>query len=723
MRIFTKSHEILLFLLLSSLPINLLGSIKDYIYPFSSPSYSNYGTLGLIQMPSARLQPEGSLAFSWSDNNPYQRGSLIAYPFDWAEISYQYTDINNALYSDSPLFSGNQSFKDKSFDAKFRLLQERGFFPSIAVGARDIAGTGVFSSEYIVASKMWNNIDITLGMGWGALAGNELSNPFTKLSSRFETRDFVDDSQGGEFNFNTFFSGKAGLFGGVEIYLPNAHGMRIKVEYDGTDYSEEGFTELNSFTFEEIREASSDLNLGIVYPFSNSLHFKLGYTKGNTLNFGFSYFGNFRKRNAIVPKDDPVTPVQNSEIVKKVTSKEKILLYKATLKYLSERDFFVQKVDSSENTLAVMYSQSKYENYALAAGRVTSILNDISPDHITNFKLVNTNGGISMHQIEVPRLAYNRLKDNKYTTLLSRVSEVKPVDKKAKYEFEPRSIFPAFFWKINPALRTQIGGPSGFFFGDIRLGAHAELLLKRNFSIVSSSSIGIIDNFGSLKNQPNSVLPHVRTDIVAYLKESRAFAIKNLQANYYMKPRKDFYLKLSGGLFEEMFGGIGFEALYRPFDNNFAIGAELWGVRKREFNQLFGFQDYNTVTGYVNYYYIEPISKVLFAVKGGKFLAKDSGFNIDLSRRFKSGLRMGAFFALTDVSKEEFGEGSFDKGFYFFLPIDTFFSKYSKGEAGFGLRPITRDGAAYLNHSHHLWGVTDQAQSNNIFRDWDSFYD
>jgi len=674
-------------------------------------------------MPSARFQPEASLAFSFSDNYPYKRGSLIAYPFDWAEISYQYTDINNALYSDSPLFSGDQTFKDKSFDAKFRLLKERGYFPSIAVGARDLAGTGVFSSEYIVVSKMLNNIDISLGLGWGALAGNELSNPFTKLSSRFETRDFEDDSQGGEFNFNTFFSGKAGLFGGIEIYLPNAHGMRVKVEYDGTDYSEEGFTELNSFTFEEIRKASSDFNVGIVYPFSNSLHLKLGYTKGNTLNFGFSYFANFRKRNAFIPKNDPVTPVQNSEIVKKVTSKEKILLYKATLKYLSERDFFVQKVDSSENTLAVMYSQSKYENYAMAAGRVTSILNDISPEHITNFKLVNTNGGISLHQIEVPRLAYNRLKDNKYTDLLSRVSEVKSVDDESKYEFEPKSIFPAFFWRINPALRSQIGGPSGFFFGDLRLGIHAEMLLKRNFSIVSSSSIGIFDNFDTLKNQPNSVLPHVRTDIVAYLKESRAFAIKNLQANYYMKPRKDLYLKLSGGLLEEMFGGIGFEALYRPFGNNFAIGTELWGVRKRGFNQLFGFQDYNTLTGYINYYYREPNSKVLLAVKGGKFLAKDSGFNIDLSRRFKSGLRMGAFFALTDVSKEEFGEGSFDKGFYFFLPIDTFFSKYSKGEVGFGLRPITRDGAAYLNHSHHLWGVTDQAQSNNILRDWDSFYD
>ncbi len=84
---------------------------------------------------------------------------------------------------------------------------------------------------------------------------------------------------------------------------------------------------------------------------------------------------------------------------------------------------------------------------------------------------------------------------------------------------------------------------------------------------------------------------------------------------------------------------------------------------------------------------------------------------------------MGAFFAVTDISKEEFGEGSFDKGFYFFLPIDTFFNFYTKGEVGFGLRPITRDGAAFLNHSHHLWGVTDQAQLCNITRDWDTFYD
>ena len=42
------------------------GAINDYIYPKSAyPSYSNYGTIGLIQMPNARLMPAGSLAIGF----------------------------------------------------------------------------------------------------------------------------------------------------------------------------------------------------------------------------------------------------------------------------------------------------------------------------------------------------------------------------------------------------------------------------------------------------------------------------------------------------------------------------------------------------------------------------------------------------------------------------------------------------------------------------------
>ena len=36
---------------------------------------------------------------------------------------------------------------------------------------------------------------------------------------------------------------------------------------------------------------------------------------------------------------------------------------------------------------------------------------------------------------------------------------------------------------------------------------------------------------------------------------------------------------------------------------------------------------------------------------------------------------------------------------------------------------MTRDGAAYLNTAMELWGVTEQAHYNNLFKDIDDFYD
>jgi len=193
--------------------------------------------------------------------------------------------------------------------------------------------------------------------------------------------------------------------------------------------------------------------------------------------------------------------------------------------------------------------------------------------------------------------------------------------------------------------------------------------------------------------------------------------------NYFQNPIKSIYTKISAGIFEPMFGGYGGEILYKPFNQNYGIGVELWKVHQRSFRQLLGFQKYNTLTGHINLYYKEPKTRVLVHVKGGRYLAEDSGFTLNLSRQFKSGLNMGVFFSLTDISKAEFGEGSFDKGFFFNLPIQVFFDQYSRGQSGFGLRPLTRDGAQALVHAQNLWSTTYQSNKDQLVYDWGDFYD
>ena len=251
---------------------------------------------------------------------------------------------------------------------------------------------------------------------------------------------------------------------------------------------------------------------------------------------------------------------------------------------------------------------------------------------VKKFEVINQNAGLNLSKITVNRDSFKKYEDENLYQLSVREMKFESAGyENQSYDFRPTGKYPANFFNIAPELRTQIGGPDGFFLGDLSLSLYSETKLSRSLAISGHGSIGLIDTFDDLKLTSDSVLPHVRTDIVKYLKESNDYNIKRLQIDYFMQLDKDIYAKLTGGILESMFAGIGGEILFRPFHRNFAIGAEAWRVKQREYNMLFRFLDYETTTGHVNFYYREPRSQILFTIRGGRFLAKDSGFNFDFS--------------------------------------------------------------------------------------------
>ena len=142
----------------------------------------------------------------------------------------------------------------------------------------------------------------------------------------------------------------------------------------------------------------------------------------------------------------------------------------------------------------------------------------------------------------------------------------------------------------------------------------------------------------------------------------------------------------------------------------FSLGFMLHKVKQRGFKQRFNFRDYETETGHFQFYYDWP-GDVTSQLLVGKYLAKDYGLTLDLSKNFHSGFVLGIFASKTNLSAEEFGEGSFDKGFYFAIPVDLFLPNYQTGKISFGLHPLTKDGAAVLNHHNSLYGMF--GSSNN----------
>lgn len=154
-------------------------ALLPYSLAHAEPRYTqnDFGGVGLLQTPTARMAPAGELSFNANRTDPNSRYSLSLQPLDWLEGTFRYTSISNRSYGPEAL-SGNQSNKDKAVDVKARLWQESHWLPEVALGFRDVGGTGLFSSEYFVANKRYKNLDFSLGIAWGYLGNRgDFRNP------------------------------------------------------------------------------------------------------------------------------------------------------------------------------------------------------------------------------------------------------------------------------------------------------------------------------------------------------------------------------------------------------------------------------------------------------------------------------------------------------------------------------------------------------------------
>lgn len=207
-------------------------SISDsFIYN----SYNNHGVVGLINMPSARFYDDGAFGINFYKGTPDQKITITSSPYDWMEASFFYTNIENKRYCESEVKAFcRQDYKDKGFNFKLR-VKEEGRFPAIAIGINDIAGTGLYSSEYIVSSYGINNLDMHIGLGWGSLNTNssDIKNPLSYISNNFNKRPITASSRGGQFEPSRYFSGeRASPFYGISYALNK--NILIKVEKDVT---------------------------------------------------------------------------------------------------------------------------------------------------------------------------------------------------------------------------------------------------------------------------------------------------------------------------------------------------------------------------------------------------------------------------------------------------------------------------------------------------------
>ena len=654
---------------------------------------NDWGMTGLIQTPTARMQSAGNASLNASRVYPYTRLTGSMQIMDWFELGVRWTSISNRLYGPAT-FSGNQAYKDKSVDFKLKLSDETRWLPQFSVGLIDLGGTGLFSSEYLVSSKRTGDLDWSLGLGWGYLGSRgSLGNPLSVLSPSLNTRP-VGGVTTGTVNGSAMFRGRTSLFGGVQYQTP-WDPLLLKLEYDGNNYQNEPLA--------NPQKQSSPFNVGVVYRYNPGVDLALNFERGNTLGMNFSFHGDLSKFS--MPKLSDPLPEPVSDVYPAVEPD-----WNQVARILEEKtSWHVLQISRAGSEVIVRFQNADAKNWNGYVDRIASVLHKYVPDkNILVFRIQSAEYGLGMHEFQIDRHAWVEGK-TAYIPLQHRKSAIyeraayKGFDYPRVDKLIDRSA-DRFSANAGLYLDHSFGGPEGMLY-KAGIGGRANYNFRDDTWWTGTLQYGLLNNYNKfVYPASNSTLPRVRTQVERYVNNTMTMPV--FQFTHVGKLDSDNFYSVYGGMLESMYGGVGGEWLYRPWQSPLAFGVDINAVQQRGFAQDFTFQPYKTVTGHASLYWDTGFEDVNATLHAGKYLAGDTGVTLDLSREFKNGLKMGAYATKTNVSAAQFGEGSFDKGVYVNIPFDALLTRSSTNMASIFWHPLLRDGGAMLNREFPLFDLT-----------------
>ena len=437
----TNFGKILTFFVFSNLIIS-----DSYEYN----SYNNHGVVGLINTPTARFFNNSVHGITFYDGYPPQKITLTSSPYDWLEASFFYTNIQDKPYPGYEY----QDYKDKGFNFKLR-IKEEGDFPALAIGINDIAGTGFFSSEYIVSSYGIGNFDFHYGLGWGTLNGSKSSfkNPLSYIYDGFKNRPTEYEDMGGQFQPSRYFSGaKVSPFYGI-TYVHNPK-IVIKFEKDTTLTPGEVGYEL----------PKSDYSYGLEYLINDNFSLGISFERGNSFSFKFNY------------KNNPFKSTKNYEYKKpKVTKND--TKYSKLRKNLENNGIGVNKIVESANYVGIELTQFIHPDIG--------IVEDI-------IKTATADAGID-----------KQIKKDVKVANLTVISEFEDNFDNGSQIMYQKKEFTGLNSSTNIKFRPFLASREEFFKGAILIENDSELILKDKFLFNLNLKYSLANNFDDFVYPPD----------------------------------------------------------------------------------------------------------------------------------------------------------------------------------------------------------------------------
>ncbi|PAU98121.1 YjbH domain-containing protein [Paracoccus salipaludis] len=698
---------------------------------------NRYGLPGAIDTPSAEMTPDATL------------GAVLGYSAlgNTAGLSFQILPRVTGVLRYGKFDSTEEErgyVRDRSFDIRVSLLDESpdGWRPAVAVGLQDAIGTGFYASEYVVATKTLSpRLRVSAGLGWGRLASSG------GIGSLIDDRGAPDDEEGGTLNTDQWFRGEAAPF--LNIQWKATDKLTLLAEYSGDDYAcETGDADScpRDVWLSDEEPLSTNINVGLSYQAGQN--YQIGaYVLGGK-HFGIQASMTLNPRQAPFPSglEKGPAPVRLRPAVaadpdgwsgawaQDPTAQPAI--QQALGDALRKEGQVLESMVLTANRAEVRIRNNRYVQQAEAVGRTARLMTRALPPSVETLVVTSVEGGMPVSSVTMRRSDVERLENTEVGQIAS-VAALTDADPRPAGLVRSPDVTPRFQWGLRPYLSTGLFDPDEPFRFEVGAAATASyellpgLTLKgtvrqRLFGNAEQDAPGdfTVDEYLALTDEEiaaeNNGVYRVRSDGRMYSGNDKP-RVPELTLAWNAHPTSTVYTRVTVGLLENMYGGVSGEVLWKPVNSPLALGAEINRVRKRDYTDAFEFLDYEVTTGHVSAYY-EFGGGFVGQLDVGRYLAGDDGATVTLTREFASGWSVGAYATKTNLSAEEYGEGSFDKGIEIKIPLAWATGMPSKRTVGGSLSSLNRDGGRRVRVDDRLYETVRDSHSTKMYEGWGKFW-
>ena len=659
------------------------------------------GESGYINMPSGRIDPDGTFRMGYSFAKPYSSiWSSIAF-LPRVELSLRYTrTMSGAIGGGGSYWQGYGDSKDKVASGKILLREEDWNYPAITFGMNDVQGTALFKSRYIAASKYFGALDVTLGLGKGRIDG---------------------------------------AFGGVRYAPDSWRGVALVSEYDANNYQQDHLADLTG-----VYQRRKGIGVALEYR-RGWMGSQLSYRDGKAgINLYVSVpFG----KKEYIPKIDE--PAADSEITQRPT----LAQWNADPQYqqkltsrLLRQDFKNVRIDVSGQTAEATLDNTRISLASRAVGRAARSMLLCVPPELDQIR-------INYAVYDMPFATYTFTDTGKLRDYFDGLVSRKQLAPTVRIEYagpdrsgvgdagtNPGGDYSithldsnegdiiSFRSETGSLDRIRIAPGLGFYFNDPSGAARFETFANASYGkqlghalfFNAATQLTLWQDVSGVRQPSNSLLPHVRTDVADYKKNGN-FKLTQAVLNKFYHPVQRIYARTSAGLYEEMFGGAGGQALYYPERSPWAIDLSVDALRQRDVGGWFAFRSYSTVTALATLHYRIPAYGVTAAIRAGRFLAKDEGMRFEIKRRFLSGMEVGAWYTVTngrDITSPGTPSSPYrDKGVFISIPLNSMLTRDTQATPRISIAPWTRDVGQMVVSPGDLYDILEPAYLNMHDRD------